>query len=441
MEVVVVIFFLFNLHTVLSTHSLHKDADRNTILALVDDYATDSLELRERVKGDEGLLILRDSSQKSEGDGSSGGSSFTDAQSASGRLDSGSGSHQTGSAGSSSGEYYESSSSGSEGSASGMSGRSVGSGSDGVLEVSQEEQLRVWLNDELVRMTTVVYDCRNGEETVGDWRNETVGDWLVATSIHTQDSLSVLEGSGSGIDEPKERDERFIFGKDERQFVTNSSDFPQCAVARMSTGCTAFFIGPYHALTAGHCVNNFRYGWRPNIKLWRERNCHDKGFRSTCSRVFSVYGHTHLKMYDYDYALVELERNGTPAPCWFGIGYNYPWDYPSHASLEILGYPYDKRWYSGQPECTYEAMWLSKCNVSYSVHQNLLQWCDAVSGNSGSPVFSETNKNKVVYGLHAQSIGRYVYDDDGNRDIEELWNQGPLITPLRYHQILRWMDL
>ena len=443
---ILILFVAYGLHSARGVTS-NKDKpahfpsfepSREEILSLLDEYATtDSVKLSERVKGDEKLLILQENRAASKSnthglraetfDEKSEEVSETDQLEETG-YDLGTSSGGSGGSGgiiggSSSGEI------------SGDNETEVSAAGELDNGVNETEQFRQWLHEELQRMTTVVYDCRDKSETIGDWRNETVGKWLVEQ--YTQDSMHNESGSAQSINE---RRERFIFGEDDREFVTDSQDFPQCAIARVSTGCTAFFIGPYHALTAGHCVNNFRSGWRGKIKMWRGRNCHDKGVTSVCSRVFSVVGHTHLNMYDYDYALVEMQ--GDPAPCWFGIGYINPWDYPSDRELEILGYPYDKRSYNnGQPECSYEAMWRAACNVSYEIRQNLLQWCDAVSGNSGSPVFSETDGNKVVYGLHAQSIGKYVYNEEDERELEYLWNQGPMITPLRYHQILRWMEL
>lgn len=359
---------------------------RQEVISLLHHYAVNSAKLGERVEGDEELLVMKDSARREshqrncskpeEGNNSS--------------LASGSG-------------QEESSASGAE-----------WSGDD------TEE----WLNAELQRMTTVTYDCKNGTESIGNWTEE-IRMLAEFTSSYTKDSINA-----------NTRTARFIFGEDDREY----SYFPQCAVARVSTGCTAFFIGPYHALTAAHCVNSFRSGWKGQVQMFRGRNCHIRGFSSTCSRIFAVLGHTHQKLYEYDYALVEMDTSGEPAPCWFGIGYVDPWEYPSYMDLEVLGYPSDKRWYTGHPGCSFEAMWLASCNVSYSIRQNLLQWCDAISGNSGSPVYSNVDQNKVVYGIHAQSVGTYVYEN-GNRKLEKLWNQGPMITPLRYFQILRWMKL
>ena len=97
-------------------------------------------------------------------------------------------------------------------------------------------------------------------------------------------------------------------------------------------------------------------------------------------------------MFEYDYALIEIDTSGAPAPCWLGIGYINPWN---EINLKVLGYPSDKRWYTGQPECSYEAMWQATCNVTYSVKQYLLHWCDVLGGNSGSPIFADVDGNKV----------------------------------------------
>lgn len=382
------LFLAFSVYVTQLTFQVEsRPTTKDTVRSLLHHYEINSAKLRERVRGDEGLLVLKDSAQRE--------------------------SHESNRS-KSEGEEYSSGSR--ESSAS-------GSGDD------NEE----WLNAELQRMTTVMYDCKTRTETIGNWTDET-SVLAEFSSSHTKDSImSERRNDPDG----NARTARFIFGEDDREY----SYFPQCAIARVTTGCTAFFIGPYHALTAAHCVNNFRYGWKGRIQMWRERNCHIRGFTSTCSRIFAVMGHTHHKLYDYDYALVEMDPSGEPAPCWFGIGYVNPWDYPSYINLKVLGYPSDKRSYNGQPGCSYEAMWLASCNVSYSIRQNLLQWCDAISGNSGSPVYSDVNRNKVVYGIHAQSVGTYVYTEDGNRKLEKLWNQGPMITPLRYFQILRWMNL
>ena len=290
------------------------------------------------------------------------------------------------------------------------------------------------LEEELQLMTTVSYDYHNGIETKGDWRNET---WFV----HVPRSQSTLDSLLTGQNGTN-RTKRGIYEADEREFVSDSRQFPGCAVARVSTGCTAFFVSPHHALTAAHCVySQYRSYWKGRPTLWRGRNCKHSGVEINTRRVFSVRGHTELHMYHYDYALLETEPDGEASPCWFGIGYKTPWGSPNNFTLTTYGYPYDKRPYNNQPECSHAAMWQSQCNESYYYDTCIVHWCDVVGGNSGSPLVAKVDtahgKNTAVFGIHAQS----VYSEVNGRITGLVWNQGPLITPLRYFQILRWMAL
>ena len=58
----------------------------------------------------------------------------------------------------------------------------------------------------------------------------------------------------SVIEEQKEyaNHKRQVIGYDDRR----PASYPTCAVRYLSTGCTAFLIGPHHAITASHCVYN-----------------------------------------------------------------------------------------------------------------------------------------------------------------------------------------
>ena len=70
--------------------------------------------------------------------------------------------------------------------------------------------------------------------------------------------------------ENMQRARRTIFGNDERLPVDNSNRYPYCAVEYLDSGCTAAFIGPYHAITAAHCVYNTTTNtWKQNLNLWR----------------------------------------------------------------------------------------------------------------------------------------------------------------------------
>ena len=122
-----------------------------------------------------------------------------------------------------------------------------------------------------------------------------------------------------------ERVRRLIFDYDERLPVSDTSGNPFCAVGRIDYGCTAVLIGPYHAITAAHCV--------------------------------------------YD----------NPSPCWLSFGYYEPW---SNVGLDVIGYPLDK-----PDTCFYNRMWSSSCHYSETAHQGLSLFyrCDTALGNDGLP--------------------------------------------------------
>lgn len=106
------------------------------------------------------------------------------------------------------------------------------------------------------------------------------------------------------------RERRTIFDRDERLPVDNSNRFPYCAVGRLDSGCTAAFIGPYHAVTAAHCVYDTDTDtWKNNLNMWRGRTCNNRGERMYWRRVWSVTGFTEDHRQDHDYAVIAYDSS------------------------------------------------------------------------------------------------------------------------------------
>ncbi len=54
--------------------------------------------------------------------------------------------------------------------------------------------------------------------------------------------------------------------------VVRTHFYPSFAVGLLENGCTAFMVGPHHALTAAHCVYNYNESrWYRQLDLWRGR--------------------------------------------------------------------------------------------------------------------------------------------------------------------------
>ena len=233
------------------------------------------------------------------------------------------------------------------------------------------------------------------------------------------------------FEEDKE-EKRHIFDDDERLYISNSdfSRLPYCAIGELDNGCTAVFIGPYHALTAASCVyNTVTNRWRGNYDIIRGRNCNRYGTRMTGVGALSVTGYTVSRLPQHNYALI-ITSSTRRSPCWASFGYTSPW---TNRGLDLIGYPTDKRFNLG---CLYHSAYSSSCHFSSTAHsgQTLTYRCDAV-GTYGAPLMSEARDTsgvldkgqRVVYGVHAY------------QDLSRNWNYGPMINRDRFNRIVGWM--
>lgn len=224
----------------------------------------------------------------------------------------------------------------------------------------------------------------------------------------------------------EDRSKRTIFDDDERLPIPNSNlnSLPFCALAEVSNGCTATFIGPNHALTAGRCVydrTNRRF--RSGLRLYRGRNCYRYGTYMTATNLFTVNGYALRGKQEYDYGLIVTNET---SPCWVSIGFQEPW---TNRGFDLLGYPTDKR-----AGCFYHPAYFSSCSFSSVTRDNLFlqHRCDT-SGMIGAPLMSE----------YLDASGR----DRGQKGVSgvnvytgSLYNYGPRINRDRFYQIVGWMN-
>ena len=229
--------------------------------------------------------------------------------------------------------------------------------------------------------------------------------------------------------------ERNLYGYDERLPVGNRRySLPYCAVGYLRSGCTATLIGPYHALTAAHCVyNKDTNKWRPfsDMHLYRRRDCKKRGVFMRAKRVWSVVGFTQQHKSAYDYALIIYDSK-QHAPCYLGFAFFNPW---SQVGFDISGYPGDK---CGLKGCSYCSMTFTSCHYSktFSGGLRLRYRCDVLGGNSGSALYGEWKdpnyEFKYVYGVHTHSTKV--------KSGKNSWNRGARINRDRFYQIVGWMQ-
>ena len=238
-----------------------------------------------------------------------------------------------------------------------------------------------------------------------------------------EDESDEEEGDSRG------RAQRAIFSDDERLAVGGRRYYnPYCAVGYLANGCTATLVGPYHALTAAHCVYNIQTRrWKPfsDMTLYRRRDCSSYGDRMVATNAYATVGYTQQYRQDYDWALI-VYRSSDRSPCYLGFAYYTTWP---EVGLDVTGYPSDK-----STGCSYRPMWSGSCHYSRSSTSGLeiAYRCDTY-GNSGSALYGErkiasnSDLKRYVVGVHAHT-GRYTN-----------FNSGPRITRDRFYLIVGWM--
>ena len=277
------------------------------------------------------------------------------------------------------------------------------------LEFFPNGSVKLSSAEDLLRL---YYLKQNIDDLMGNWTNEHFEP--------DNEKGEEEEESNNG------RDKRTIFDDDERLPIPNSNlitGLPYCALAYVSTGCTAIFVGPNHALTAGSCVyDRTTSRFRTGLYLYRGRNCNRYGTFMSSTNLFTVNGYALNGRREYDYGMIITT---SASPCWASFGYNDPWN---GRGLELLGYPTDKR-----TGCTYSPAYHSACATSSTSRLDLyLQHrCDAYA-TTGGPLMSEyvdrvgrDRGQKGIVGVNAYS--GFVY------------NYGPRINRDRFYQFVDWM--
>ena len=226
-----------------------------------------------------------------------------------------------------------------------------------------------------------------------------------------------------------DRRKRLVFGIDGRVPVSSTSSFPYCAIGVLDNGCTAVFIGPYHALTSATCVYNTATNtWRGNYNIRRARNCRTYGTQMYATGVRAVVGLTLFHNSDYNFALI-ITRSTAPTSCYAGFGYINNWP---NLGFDLVGYPSDR---TRVPGCFYQSMYSSSCSSS-SLNPTGLQYryhCDTV-GTYGAPLFSEVPDTLAAY-----TGQRVVYGVNSNYDSTRRYNYGTRINRDRFNLIVGWM--
>jgi V8-like Glu-specific endopeptidase len=247
--------------------------------------------------------------------------------------------------------------------------------------------------------------------------------------------ISYNDTQGDNVTEEESHRRLWIFDNDRKQTIYPNNYYTPYVQAghiifQDSTnayyGCTGTLVGPYHVLTAGHCVHSGGTSgdWFKNWKF-----CPGQVDATSCpygwitgSFAWSVYGWTHDDDYDYDYGMIILSKSANVG--WLSFGYSSliseSWYFYSH------GYPGDK------PSGT---QWETSCNPSDVNSQSIDdESCDIYFGQSGSGMYSfNYNGNRVIFGIVSHQTEYWLL-------WWHRWNTWTRINSGKFSLICDWID-
>ena len=275
----------------------------------------------------------------------------------------------------------------------------------------------------LDRNRKITFDLKTGEVTYET--DEEVIEILEMVrkdnSTHLISSFSIPNDTDRNLSLP-EREERsatYIIGSDNRYKISNTSPYPHCAFGQLfnpsGSYCTLFMVGPYHALTAAHCV--YDRSTRRHVTgsyAFIGRTCNKRGTRVDVRTVTTYAEYTRDGDEAYDYACLLLDRTDINTNCYMGFAYRDPM--PT-VSMTVCGYPCDK---NPNP---YRCMYCSNCNdarrqcsttttgwwfrkkTTTTCNDERIQYtCDIAAGVSGGPAYTsdhDSTSNIYAYGVHS----------------------------------------
>lgn len=216
-----------------------------------------------------------------------------------------------------------------------------------------------------------------------------------------------------------------VFGNDDRVLISD----PKASALRRSGSmrmlktdgdwsfCSGSMIGPFHFLTAGHCVHQGgggANGWYSNVQVTLARNGDERWYgAANATKLTSVTGWTQNNDALHDWAVITLDRNiGS------NTGWNGWWWYSNNSSLtnlsvSIAGYPSDLATQWSQATLVNDThqieMYQSTGNM-LAPTANQLRYngtLDTFGGMSGSSVIEDKGgtTGRVAVGVHAYGDG------------------------------------
>ncbi len=233
---------------------------------------------------------------------------------------------------------------------------------------------------------------------------------------------------GTGIDNRHKL--KTIFPPDDRTKVTDTTVYPWTTITKLYITAeddtkwigSGAIIDEFHVLTAGHNVYMHENGgWAKEIKVIPGKDDTYEPYGYAWSTYIQSYpGWIDSEMVEHDWAVLTLDRNIGYSTGWMGIETVDYSDPIYTGELHTAGYPGDLSWG--------EEMYQTSGDGDSADEYNHYYWLDAMSGQSGSPVWRLDGSDPYILSIFAYSYNNTNFPNFGTR-----------INTNKFNSIITWL--
>jgi V8-like Glu-specific endopeptidase len=200
--------------------------------------------------------------------------------------------------------------------------------------------------------------------------------------------------------------------------VASTNFYPEYAIGLLENGCTAFLVGPRHAVTAAHCVYNTTSGvFIETLDMWRGRNRDAFLEHMVWTDVIIPLSYSISPSDGLDWALIVFNKPST-STVWLKMGfsesiYNVPYTLFGYLSSKAYG-------------VMYSTVCRSRAESSEEEQDRVLEvQCGSDECFDGGPLLRGYNfkrsKMPMAYGVSLSSCASYSFSHNNVVFLPELF--------------------